>query len=309
MPHSNPYPIIPLSNEDVLAPEEMGSKRKGWVRVPNDSERWLFKYARFSNGQVTGEHWAEKVAAEVAELLVISHARVELATLDSALGCISRRFSELNKSGAELIHGNDLLSGAVLGYDRTKQFRQSDHTVENILAAIANVLTNADEQAAAFRQMAGYLILDAIILNTDRHHENWAIIRVMHQDGQVSHEMAPTFDHASSLGRNEPPDKLATWLSETGRPAWYAARSRCQGGIYLRSSDSHGANPLKLLELVARKWPDYFTPWLTNLENVTEEALCDTVERVPVETMVQAQRDFAKALLQVTYRRVKTILS
>ena len=64
-----PYPIIPLRNEDVLAPEEMGSKRKGWVQVAGDSERWLFKYARFSNGQVTGEHWAEKVAAEVADLL------------------------------------------------------------------------------------------------------------------------------------------------------------------------------------------------------------------------------------------------
>jgi hypothetical protein len=305
----DPYPVIPLRNADVLAPEEMGSKRKGWVQVPNDSERWLFKYARISNGQVTGEHWAEKVAAEVAALLVIPHARVELATLEGAPGCISRRFPELAQPGAELIHGNDLLTGAVLGYDRTKQFRQSDHTVENILAAISNVFPDPHEQAAAFRQMAGYLILDAIILNTDRHHENWALIRMMHQDGRVSHEMAPTFDHASCLGRNEPPDKLATWLSEGGRPEWYAVRSRCQGGIYLRSGDVHGANPLKLLELVARKWPDYFAAWLPNLENVTEEDLCDTVERVPADTMVSAQRDFAKALLRVTYRRMKDILS
>ena len=50
------YPIIPLRKEDVLAPEEMGSKRKGWMQVAGDSERWLFKYARLSNGQVTGEH-------------------------------------------------------------------------------------------------------------------------------------------------------------------------------------------------------------------------------------------------------------
>ncbi|MEK6804803.1 MAG: hypothetical protein AABZ34_19415 [Nitrospirota bacterium] len=72
------YPIISLRKEDVLAPEEMGSKRKGWVQVASDSERWLFKYARLSNGQVTGEHWAEKVAAEVAELFHVPHARVEL---------------------------------------------------------------------------------------------------------------------------------------------------------------------------------------------------------------------------------------
>lgn len=309
MPPFDPYPIISLSKNDVLAPEEMGSKRKGWVRVPDDAERWLFKYARFSNEQVTGEHWAEKVAAEVAALLVIPHARVELATLEGAPGCISRRFPELAQPGAELIHGNDLLAGAVLGYDRTKQFRQSDHTVEHILAAISNVLPDPHEQAAAFRQMAGYLILDAIILNTDRHHENWALIRVIHPDGRISHEMAPTFDHASSLGRNEPPDKLATWLSESGRPAWYAARSRCRGGIYLRPDDPHGANPLKLLELVSRKWPEYFAPWLENLGRISESAICDTVERVPADAMVQAQRVFAQALLSVTYRRVKDILS
>lgn len=54
------------------------------VQVTGDSERWLFKYARLSNGQVTGEHWAEKVASEVAGLLHIPHARVELATLDGS---------------------------------------------------------------------------------------------------------------------------------------------------------------------------------------------------------------------------------
>lgn len=308
MPPLESYPTISLRKEDVLAPEEMGSKRKGWVQVAGDAERWLFKYARLSDGQVTGEHWAEKVASEVAGLLHIPHARVELATLDGSPGCISRRFPELARPGAELIHGNDLLAGAGFGYDRTKQFRQSDHTIENILAAISQVFSGPEEQAAAFRQMAGYLVLDALILNTDRHHENWALIRVMHQDGRVTHEMAPTFDHASSLGRNEPPDKLVAWLTEPGRPEWYAGRNRCQGGIYLRSDDAHGANPLKLLELVARKWPDYFAPWRPQVENVQEEALCDTVGRVPAGTMVQAQREFAKALLRVTLRRVKDIL-
>lgn len=304
-----PYLITPLRNEDVLAPEEMGSKSKGWVQVPGDSERWLFKYARITNGQVTGEHWAEKIAAEVASLLLIPHALVELATLDGAPGCISRRFPELANPGAELIHGNDLLAGAVLGYDRTKQFRQNDHTLENIFAAISHVIQNSHEREVAFRQLAGYVILDALILNTDRHHENWALIRIMDARGVVVHTVAPTFDHASSLGRNEPPDKLVAWLSDPERPKWYANRSQCRGGIYFRSNNSHGANPLKLLELVARKWPDYFVPWLAHLEHVTEEAICDTVDQVPPETMVQAQRDFAKALLRVTYRQVKELLS
>lgn len=59
MPPIETYPIISLRKKDVLAPEEMGSKRKGWVQVAGDSERRLFKYARLSNVQVTDEHWAE----------------------------------------------------------------------------------------------------------------------------------------------------------------------------------------------------------------------------------------------------------
>ncbi len=305
MPSLESYPIIPLRKEDVLAPEEMGSKRKGWVQVADDPERWLFKYARLSNGLVTGEHWAEKVGAELAEVLQIPHARVELATLDGAPGCISRRFPQLAKSGAELIHGNDLLAGAVLGYDRAKQFRQSDHTVENILAAISRIIVRPEELATAFRQMAGYLLLDALILNTDRHHENWAVIRVMHHDGRISHEVAPTFDHASALGRNEPPEKLALWLTEPQRPAWYADRG--EGGIFLISEDQRGANPLKLLELVAQRWPAYFTAWLKILENVGEYAILTTVDRIPSEVIMPAQREFAKALLRVTVRRVKEL--
>jgi hypothetical protein len=151
--------------------------------------------------------------------------------------------------------------------------------------------------------MAGYLLLDALILNTDRHHENWAVIRLMHHDGRVSHEVAPTFDHASALARNEPPEKLALWLTDPQRPAWYADRG--EGGIFLRSEDPRGANPLKLLELVAGRWPAYFTPWLTTLENVEEYAILTTVDRVPPEVMAPAQREFAKALLRVTVRRVR----
>ena len=51
--------------------------------------------------------------------------------------------------------------------------------------------------ASASDLFAGYLMLDALIGNTDRHHENWAIIQAGRQ-----YCLAPTFDHASCLGFN-----------------------------------------------------------------------------------------------------------
>ena len=48
--------------------------------------------------------------------------------------------------------------------------------------------------------IADYMVLDALIGNTDRHHENWGILRTR-VDGQWEDKVAPSFDHASLLGR------------------------------------------------------------------------------------------------------------
>src|SRR4030095_85301 len=131
-----PFPILELRGEDVQAPEEMGSKRKGWIQIPNDPLPWLFKYPRVNEGVLSGEAWAEKVAAEVAALIDVPAARVQLARLDGAAGPARQRFPALADPDTELEHGSDLLPGVVTGYDRTRFFHQGDHTLENILKAV-----------------------------------------------------------------------------------------------------------------------------------------------------------------------------
>ena len=88
MPES--YNIVAVTAEQVLHQESMGSKRKFWYRNPGDAAGadWLFKYPRAGSG----EHWAEKIAAEVAGLLGISCARVELATFQGTPGSATESF-------------------------------------------------------------------------------------------------------------------------------------------------------------------------------------------------------------------------
>ena len=71
----NPYPIIEIQPEWVIAEEDMGSKPKFWYRASADEAEWLFKYPQ----RDTGQHWAEKIAAELANATGIPHAPVELA--------------------------------------------------------------------------------------------------------------------------------------------------------------------------------------------------------------------------------------
>ena len=152
--------VFPISRDWVKDQEEMGSKEKVWDNMSADEENdWLFKIPRSE----TGEHWAEKVAEQMCRKLGITHARVELATLSGKRGSIGKRF--LGKDDY-LIHGNAILNLFHDDYDRTKKRNQKKHTFRNIFKVI-EILEGATSQ------IAEYLVLDALIGNTDRHHENW----------------------------------------------------------------------------------------------------------------------------------------
>jgi hypothetical protein len=302
----NLFPIIQVQPRWFIADEQMGSKEKQWLLWPDRREKWLFKYARESAGYLTGEHWAEKIAAEIASLIEVPHADVELASLGGRPGCLSRRFPQLaGPAPTDLVHGNVLLAGFVIGYDRLKLRKQSDHTLSNILSVVGKLFPDSIARDKALMRLAGYMVLDALILNTDRHHENWAVLRTTHTGGVTTHEVAPSFDHASSLARNEPPAKLAGWLKEQWRPQWYAERAT--GGIYLNEEEQDGANPLKLLEVAARKWPRYFGPWLAVVGKLNSEQFSGLVDRVPQEIMASESKAFVKDLLAFTLSRIKVV--
>ena len=263
MAMTDTYPIIELQTDWLLGDEQMGSKDKFWVRLTSDRNLWLFKYSRVSAGRITGEHWAEKIAAEVATVLGVPHARVELAVLDGHPGSLSQRFAQLARANAnvELVHGNVLL--------------------------------------------AGYLVLDALILNTDRHHENWGVLRTTNRDQTVSYQIAPSFDHASSLARNEPPEKLGCWLLEKGRVEAYMQGAH--GGIYREENLSRGANPYTIAAKAMQQWPEYFAYWQDVLDNVEQQAIDRVVDRVPDSVMAMEQKIFVKALLALTLNKLKNI--
>ena len=300
-----PYPIVHLEPEWVRADETMGSKDKSWFLLPDRQERWLFKYARVNQNVCTGEDWAEKIAAEIAELLGVPHCLVELAEFEGRRGSLSRRFPELLQPGVELIHGNDLLAGLVLGYEREKRFHQSDHTLENILAAIAGAIPDEKERYEAMTTLAGYVVLDALILNTDRHHENWAVLRETRPSGIVRHRLAPSFDHASSLGRELLAEKLEKWEKEKWRAGWYAKRA--PGGIYLKEDQEQGENPIRLAEFALRWRPRRVAPWLEKLHGLNLAQLSDIVHRVPQAVMPKQSQTFCVALLRFTLEHLQNL--
>jgi len=176
----NAYRIARIPEDARLDTEQLGSKPKFWVFF--EGHRWLFKEARIN----TGEDWAEKVAAEIAKAIGIRAATVELAQYAGRRGSISLNFVDVDAGGA-LVHGNEILALQVTGYDKGKMFQQSDHTLENIRIAIQGLFGQVADPILT--ELAGYLVLDALIGNTDRHHENWGLVVQVQRGDDVNHKI------------------------------------------------------------------------------------------------------------------------
>ena len=291
------YPILEVEPEWVLEPETMGSKDKFWYKQPEEDGNWLFKYPQPN----TGQHWAEKIAAEVAELLQILHAKVELATFREQRGSVTESFA---RGGRSLYHGNQLLEGVVYGYDPAKEFHQSSHTLENIWKVMDRVFEGRESAKRAKLRIAEYLVLDALIGNTDRHHENWGIQRKRVGEGWQDF-VAPSFDHASSLGRELLDERRNSLLAED-RVGDYAEKGR--GAIYWSEDDRHGLNPRELVQRATLRYPDLFRPALTKLRRLDRSSISDLVNRVPADWMTPLAREFAIVLMCSNRERLQEFL-
>lgn len=170
------YPIIEVPPEVPNTVEQLGTKGKFWF-VHNELGRCLCKLGR----PETGEDWSEKVAAEIADVLDIPHAQYELGSWKGQPCVVSRKFVE---SAEILVHGNEVIRRVDPGYDEAlNPFHQSEHTVDAVFDALTRHGCSPPREykpspaiSSSTAVFVGYLMLDALVGNTDRHHENWGII-------------------------------------------------------------------------------------------------------------------------------------
>ena len=290
---SDAFPIVEVQPEWVIDPEEMGSKTKFWYRKPHDETNWLFKHPRPN----TGEHWAEKIAAEVASVIGIKHAEVELATFQGERGSVTESFVPV---GSVLCHGNQMLEDIVGDYDPGEQFHQSNHTLTNIWAVMDRVFLEPEAQEQAKLAIAEYTVLDALIGNTDRHHENWGVLLQRNKNVWRGF-VAPSFDHASSLGR-ELLDERRDKLVEDNLVSAYAERGR--GAIYWSKDEPSGPSPLELARRAARQYPIFLRPALKKLRRLDESSVGDIMNRVPDDWMSPSACKFAVTLMRYNFEQL-----
>lgn len=296
LPDDNYYPVVAINMSpqpgasplptSPAAHEPLGGREKTWI-LRGDEEHWLFKKPRPTN---PGEAWAEKVAAEIAHALAVPCAVVELAKSGNDLGTISRSFLP---SQWPYYHGNSVLANFVADYDLHRKFGQSGHSIKNIVGAIRKLGNDRIlDPELAMSTLAAYAILDGVIGNTDRHHENWMIAL---SPETLRFEVAPSYDHASSMGRELQDSRRLSILDE-GRMLNYIRGGRGKKGkgrVYTDANRRIPLSPLQLAQLICRWQPGVAQPVLERLRLVTDSDFRAVIHKVPPEFMSDIAKDFA----------------
>jgi hypothetical protein len=147
----------------------------------------------------------------------------------------------------------------------------------------------------AFSVFAGYLMLDALISNRDRHSENWAVLRGPLKDDQY---LAPSYDHASALGFNLSDQQCALHFQDPNMMDAFLRKGtayRFEGRRKVTLVD-HAHTAFGLAGDVAR---DH---WRSSLSRIDEDHFGMLVSRLPI--MSEVARKFAVHVLISNQRRL-----
>jgi len=291
------FQVVEVPSAAASLTEQLGTKPKFWYE---DDKRRLFKEVRPG----TGEDWSEKVASELCARLGIPHATYDLAVWRGRRGVVTETFVP---DGARLVHGNELLVRLIRDYPGQKFFRVRQHTLRRVLAIAQGISPPIGFEpfvgvVSAVDVFVGYLMLDVWIANQDRHHENWGLISMM--KSRKIH-LAPSYDHASSLGRIESDEEKRERLRTRDRNRTVERYVEKATSPFYASQTS--AKPLPTLEAfmsAARLRPQAAISWLKCLESISSAEADAIFREIPQDRVSDVSIEFALRILMLNRSRL-----
>lgn len=287
----SPLDVVDVSEWDVRLLEPGGSDANVWLTDPASLVEALFKPVVHKAGRRQGEDWAEKVVEQVAGRLGVPHAEIRMATRRGTPGLLSYSIRPPEyefQAGAVLI--GEIDDRLVL---RAKE--RVGHNLDNLHRVLARLqAVGMTGEFTAYDQFCGYLMLDALVANRDRHEENWGALRS--PAGLVT--LAPSFDHGNSLGFNLQDDRRTLELERDPTLSNWSRR-----GFADRFEGKRKRTLVEFtLEAFERATPGAGAFWLRRLKAIPASGWEGAV--APVPGMSGVCRTFCVRLLATNQRRL-----
>jgi len=195
-------------------------------------------------------------------------------------------------------------------YPREQRFKVRKHTIQTIFKLFEPLNVQLPKEPApaeittAQQVFLGYLMLDAWIANTDRHHENWALIQHGENGGSIR-RLAPTHDHAASFGAilkdNERLERLSTKDRGRSIEAWVR---KGRSAFFLNETERKPLLMVEAFEIASQFNPEASRFWLEKLDNVTMEMVASVFGRLPSGRISDESTQFAMRVLEINRQRL-----
>lgn len=300
----NSWPIVSADDWSVAGLETQGQHPHNWLKHPSQKRTWLFKPARPVRDRSLSEDSAEKIASELARLIGIPAAPVELAVRRGVRGAL---VEDVRLPNWELQAGQALIPEVVPDYDPGDPEHRG-HNLETIQRALTRFAKPPGSMLpAAFRAFdafAGYLVFDALIAHGDRHDRNWAILVPPLESDEVE-ALCPSFDHAASLGFTLTDKNRVDHLRDGTVPRWAsrgkAYRFEHRAGSRWRTLVDLAASAISMCKPATR---DY---WRVRITSIDSDAVMGLVAAAPGVSEVTCR--FTTELVMVNRGRLLDVLS
>jgi len=289
--------------------EQLGTKEKFWFRFKGGNVKWLFKYSRGD----TGEHWSEKATEELCKALGIPHVKYEMAIMKGRKAVVS---PNIVPDTCRMIMGNEVLhKDSPSNYPEpvtgNQQFvRVKEHTIKRVLGCldISDISPprgwEVSKTLNAGDVFCGYILLDALISNQDRHHENWAI--VIDSETQEKY-LCETYDHAASLGRElldkERKERLVT-KDNNRKIDKFVRKARCE--LFRLKTDK---KPMLTTDAFFEAVKDRSSAkdyWLGKLRDLTDDIIEEIFSQIPDNVISDVAKQFALQMVLENKKRLLT---
>ena len=214
-----------------------------------------FKYSKYEN---CSEECSEKLAYEIAKVLKLKVARVELAKDNNGvIGIISFLFT------SEKIRHTD----AKDFLNSSKEDRKITYTIPNIKRFLDTYSENA------FNDFIGIMVFDALIGETDRHEENWGLLKIDNM-----YELSPIYDSGCNLLREcKDLNILNKKIGSEDKFTSYINKSL----TYIYNENEKQFTHFELIKYLYELYPSIVTEHINKLYNLTDKKIYNIINKLP----------------------------
>ncbi|WP_299090445.1 HIRAN domain-containing protein [uncultured Metabacillus sp.] len=270
------YPIIDVSDWQVDAKrgKGTGNREKIWLIEPNSKRSVMFKLPR----EDRGEHWAEKLCYEIANVIDFPCAEVDLAIRNGRLGSISYFFVD-EKSGFSHYDGGTFFP---YDYDHDKNKGYNIQLINQVLK----------EQDLVIEDFLFCILFDALVANGDRHQDNWGITR---HEGTHKKFISPLYDNSASLGRDLNITTLESLLKKRDNLIRYIFKGKSKIGYLDKRQENH----FSLVRKIFTTYVKEYSILLNQLVLLTDSSINTIVEKLPKEFVSNIHKEFLKQFIMI----------